>query len=377
MEMDNEKVINFTINEVPFNKMRNVLCYRDYTIKTTRNRSFQKLYVDDGNELDFYKTNGNRGIISVRDTLLHRMKIMLKDANGNTSTVHFKIKGSKPKVKVLSNKKGFKPYRHTIYDNTLMFMGKKAENNGYFANIHVNHMTYELSSSYYVNAYSVYLWDLRAGVPDSIELCGETIYPGLEMIIPSESEFEYFKEEFDLHFFTKTLFDTLYLRTDYIDELESDKEFFEISEDIYPLKRNLKITLKPKLSYEPKEKFAAYYTTDHKDYSFQGGKWIDNRYELLTRTLGKYTLLPDTVPPEIKVIKQNRDQFRCYITDEMSGIQDYELLINDEWVLMNYDPKNNYIWSEKLDKSKPFSGNLELKVRDNVNNEKVYRTTIK
>ncbi len=376
LEMDDDKVIDFTINEVPFNKTRNVLCYKDYAIKASRNKSFQKLYVDDGNELDFYKTNGNRGIISIRDTLFHNMKITLKDANGNTSILRFKIRGSKPKVAVLSDKKGFKPYRHVVLDNTLMFMGKKAEHNGYFANIHVNHDTHELSSSYYVNDYSVYLWDLRSGTPDSIELCGEMIYPGLEMIIPSESEFEYFKPEFDLHFFTKTLFDTLYLKTDYIDELESDKEFFEISEDIYPLKRNLKITLKPRLNYEPKEKYAAYYTTDHKDYSFQGGKWIDNQYEFLTRTLGKYTLLPDTVPPEIKIIKQNSDHFTCYITDETSGIQDYELKINDQWVLMNYDPKNNYIWSEKLDKSKPFSGNLELKVRDNVNNENIYRTTI-
>jgi hypothetical protein len=51
--------------------------------------------------------------------------------------------------------------------------------------------------------------------------------------------------------------------------------------------------------------------------------------------------------------------------------------VNGEWVLMNHDPKNNYLWSEKLEKSKPFAGNLELKVRDNVNNEKIYQTTLK
>jgi hypothetical protein len=42
----------------------------------------------------------------------------------------------------------------------------------------------------------------------------------------------------------------------------------------------------------------------------------------------------------------------------MSGIKDYELKVNGEWVLMNHDPKNNYLWSEKLEKSKPFVGNL-------------------
>ena len=139
----------------------------------------------------------------------------------------------------------------------------------------------------------------------------------------------------------------------------------------------MKVSLKPRLQYQQKDKISAYYTRDLKNFSYQGGEWKNERFEFLTRTLGKYTLLPDTVPPKIRVIEQNKDQFRCYISDNMSGIRDYELKVNGEWVLMNYDPKNNYIWSEKLEKSKPFSGILELKVRDNVNNEKIYQTTIK
>jgi len=139
----------------------------------------------------------------------------------------------------------------------------------------------------------------------------------------------------------------------------------------------MKVSLKPKLAYENKDKISAYYTTDLKNFSFQGGSWKNDRFEFLTRTLGKYSLLPDTIPPKIKVVQQNSDHFRCYITDQMSGIKNYELKINGKWVLMNYDPKRNYIWSEKLEDSLPFTGNLELKVRDNVNNEKIYQTTLK
>jgi hypothetical protein len=154
--------------------------------------------------------------------------------------------------------------------------------------------------SYYVNDYSVYLWDLRTGIPDSIELCGEKIYPKLEMTVPSNAEFRYFKNEFDLHFYSKTLFDTLYLKTDYIDELVDNREIFEISEDIYPLKKNMKVSLKPKLQYQHKDKISAYYTTDLKNFSHQGGAWKNDRFEFYTRTLGKYTLLPDTVAPKIQ-----------------------------------------------------------------------------
>ena len=377
MLMDGRQIIDITINKVPFSKTRQVLSYRDYGIKAKENKSFQKLFVDDGNDMDIYETNVNKGIISIKDTLVHDFKITLKDAHGNTSVVKFKAKGMKPQVTAIKNSKYFKPFRYLVVDNTLVFMGKKAENNGFFANVFANRMNYELSSSYYVNDYSVYLWDLRTGMPDSIEMCGEMIYPGLEMIVPSESEFKYYKSEFDLHFYTKTLFDTLYLKTDYMDELANDKEFFEISEDIYPLKKNMKITLKPKFTYKHKDKVSAYYTTDLKNFNFQGGNWVKDKFELMTRTLGKYTLLADTVPPKIKVVQQNRDHFRCYISDNLSGIKNYELYINDRWVLMNYDPKRNYIWSEKLDKSVPFTGNIKLKVRDNVNNEEIYTTTIK
>ncbi len=377
MEMDDQQIIDITIDKIPFSKTRQILCYRDYEIKVKENKSFQKLYIDDGNEMNIYKTGPSKGIISIRDTLIHNIRITLMDANKNKSVVNLKLKGSYPEVSAVKNSKSFKPIRQKILDNTLVFMNKKAEHNGYFAHVYTNRMSYELSSSYYVNDYSVYLWDLRSGIPDSIELCGEMIYPEIEMAVPSETEFKYFTSEIDLHFYSKTLFDTLYLKTDYIDELANDKEFFEISEDIYPLKKNMKITLKPKLTYANKEKISAYYTTDLKNFSYQGGAWVNDNFEITTRTLGKYTLLEDTIPPKIKVVQQNRDYFRCYITDKMAGIKDYELFVDGNWVLMNYDPKRNYIWAEKLDKSKPFSGNLELKVRDNVNNEKVYSTTLK
>ena len=244
MTLDEKEVIDITINKIPFSKNRNILCYRDYAIKSQENKSFQKLYVDDGNELNIYDTDENRGIISIKDTSIHHIRITLKDAHGNRSVVRLKVKGCEPKVTAIKNDKDFKPFRHVVIDNTLVFMGKKAKHNGFFANVYANRMNYELSSSYYVNDYSIYLWDLRTGTPDSIELCGDMIYPGLEMIVPSESEFKYFKSEFNLHFYTKTLFDTLYLTTDYMDELDNEKEFFEISKDIYPLKKNLKPSCK-------------------------------------------------------------------------------------------------------------------------------------
>ena len=183
---DEQQVIDITIDKMPFDITRQVLCYRDYGLKSMENKTFQKLYIDDGNDLKFYTTDDNKGIISITDSLIHQVEIQLKDAYGNTSLVKFKLKGAQPKVTAIKNDANFKPTRQLVLNNTFIFMGKKAENNGFFAHIYANRMNYELSSSYYVNDYSVYLWDLRTGLPDSIELCGEMIYPGLEMVVPSE-----------------------------------------------------------------------------------------------------------------------------------------------------------------------------------------------
>ena len=375
--VDGKPALEINIDKIPFSKTREILCFRDYKVKMQENKSFQKLFIDDGNTLGIYKTYGNKGIISIKDTLLHDVAITLRDAYGNASEVHFRLKGARPRVTAVEDDPDFKPFRHYVLDNTLIFMGMKAETNGYFANIYADRVHYELPPEYYVNDYSVYLWDLRNGLPDSIELCGDRIYPALEVAVPSGKEFKYFHDRFTLHFFRNTLFDTLYLKTDYIDELDPDREYFEISEDIYPLRKNMEIVLKPMLDYPLKEKTSAYYTTDLKNFGYQGGAWKNDDFQFATRTLGKYTLLADTVPPKIRVVQQNRDRFRCYITDDLSGIKDFELHIGGEWVLMHYDPKRNYLRTEKLDKSKPFIGDLELKVRDNVNNEKIYTTTIK
>jgi hypothetical protein len=45
-------------------------------------------------------------------------------------------------------------------------------------------------------------------------------------------------------------------------------------------------------------------------------------------------------------------------------------------VLMHYDYKTQMIWSEKLDPTKPFVGEVRVVVTDNAGNQKVYTSKI-
>ena len=83
--------------------------------------------------------------------------------------------------------------------------------------------------------------------------------------------------------------------------------------------------------------------------------------------------MKDDKKPSVRLIssKNNRVSFR--IKDDLSGIKSFKAKINGQWLLMHYEPKRNYIWSERLDKNKPLEGEFELIVADNAGNESIYK----
>ena len=96
-----------------------------------------------------------------------------------------------------------------------------------------------------------------------------------------------------------------------------------------------------------------------------------------TRNLGTYTLAKDTVAPTIRTKNFKEKQWlnnykylSVYIADDLSGINTYSATLNGEWVLMEYEPKNNtltYNFDDKiLDKKQCV---LKVTVTDNVGNE--------
>ncbi|HBH21853.1 MAG TPA: M23 family peptidase [Cytophagales bacterium] len=376
MTVDDTIVTDILINEIPFSKNRNLLVYRDHKMRVRKRRNYQKMYVEDGNTLNIFQKSIDKGILHINDTLDHKVRIDLTDAYGNTRQVNFVLRGAKPTNQFFGKTDIFEPNRYEVYENTLMFMAKRNEGNGYFAEVFANRLKYDLNTAYQVDGYAVYLWDLTIGIPDSIQVCGVTLKPGIEMMVPSETEFSYYQPHMDIQFFKTTLFDTLYLKTDYIDELESDREYFEIGDQEVPLRKNIKVKLKPKKDYPDKTRTRVYSAYNHRSFSYTGGDWQGDQITFYTRDLGAYTLLTDSVAPTIRMVANNRNNIMAYIKDELSGIKDFEVRIDGEWVLMNYDYKRNLIWSEKRNEETPFKGEMVIKVRDQVNNTKTYSTTI-
>ncbi len=112
-----------------------------------------------------------------------------------------------------------------------------------------------------------------------------------------------------------------------------------------------------------------------------GGEWDGEKLNVRTRKFGKYVIVIDTVNPEIKPlnIHDNKNMtglsdIRFRITDDFSGIKSYTGIIDGEWALFEYDPKNDLL-VYRFDKdriTKKKQHDLELTIIDDRDNIAVY-----
>ncbi len=367
--LNDKKIFTQNIETFAFYEGRNILVHSNYQEMVRTGKRYNKLYVDHGNELSFYQSI-NRGIINITDNADHKVKINLFDPFNNISNVQFTLTG-----KTASNIKKEEPAQKNGYEisnNTLQIYNSALPEQTKLVKLFSNRMAMELSPSYSVKNTDVYLWDLRFGLPDSLDLCGEMIRFNLKSLIPVKTELNYFHPAVNILFKQRSLFDTLYLKVNHT--FTENQEFFKVNEDNIPLREYVNLTLRPIIDYPDKKGTSVYSINKKGNPVFIGGIWKDNDIEFRTRNFGEFTLLSDSIPPTIKVIKASNTECRFQIKDDLSGLKSFRATIGGQWLLMNYDHKKNLIWSEKSDNTIPFKGDFELVVVDNAGNETIFTT---
>ncbi|MBL3655995.1 M23 family metallopeptidase [Fulvivirga sediminis] len=376
LDVDNNLVFKQDITTFNFGEQRNILKHMDYKeLKDTGHR-YHKLFVDDGNELQFYTTNAHQGKLNFNSLAEHPAKILMKDSYGNESKITFSLKS------IPTAPEEIKMYGHeqsSIYlqENTLVI---KADINN--SELPATVSLYlpekkEITPDYTINGnVGVYLWDMRKGLPFSVDINGKNTQMNYKDMIPPSSSYKYYSELIDISFTQADLFDTLYLQTDYQYDSVANKEYFFIGDTDVPLRSYIGVTLKPQIPYKEADKYAVYLLNERGAAYYKGGDWNYDKISFSTRDFGRFTILKDINPPSIVPVKVTRNELRFKIYDDRAGIKEFKCSVDGSWVLMNYDYKTNLIWSEKLDPKKPFTGEVKLVVTDNSNNEKVYTTKI-
>lgn len=133
---------------------------------------------------------------------------------------------------------------------------------------------------------------------------------------------------------------------------------------------------------KPDEKWAghkglyiAYFDGDGKISSLGGKLCNDGYVETTTRSLGRYALKIDSIAPSIKIqnFKENdtitsSSTLKVKISDDMTGVDSYNMYANDAWILGKYDAKNNLLYHEIDSHMKKGNNCIKVVVKDAVGN---------
>lgn len=153
--LNNELIINETINHISFSDAGYVKSHMDYEEKIKSKKSIHKLFIDPNNKLNIYSEVKNRGIFNINEDSIYKVKIIASDSYNNTSELNFTFIGEKPQ-KLLTISDSLPEYimtwnkSNTFTDdeikivipegalyNSLDFEYSKTETtNGYYSNIH-------------------------------------------------------------------------------------------------------------------------------------------------------------------------------------------------------------------------------------------------
>jgi len=174
-----------------------------------------------------------------------------------------------------------------------------------------------------------------------------------------------------------TLFKDTWMKTGARDPKECCSRCYRFGEFTQAVFKLFKVRIKPDEKWaKSKQLYIAYFDANGKVSSL-GGKMTDDGFiEAKTRNLGEYALKIDSIPPVIKSLnfKENdtitsSKTLKCKISDDMTGIDSYDIYANDKWLLGQYDAKNDLLYYEVDSHMKAGKNTVMIVVKDAVGNK--------
>ena len=155
-----------------------------------------------------------------------------------------------------------------------------------------------------------------------------------------------------VYFPADALYEDLYLQYGELPDASDGRlsSTVQLHNPLTPLHRPVHITLTPNRTPADSLKGHVYLGSCSEDgrYSSQGGEWTDDgRFTTTVHSFGDYALFLDTTPPTVQInsFPTNLSRYKGFsvlIEDDVSGGGlDYRGTVDGEWVLLEYDAKND------------------------------------
>ncbi|MBE0639502.1 MAG: M23 family metallopeptidase [Bacteroidales bacterium] len=311
--IDSVLVYSHVMNEFSFDETRYMQSLIDYPYFVRNKHKIQQTRILPNNPLSIYEKVKNKGVFNFNHSKLYRIQFVVGDFHGNESILTFHVKGDPFKGEI-------KPPDQSDY---LMYWGES----------------------------------------------NQFEQDGLLLEIPE-----------------KALYDTIHFQFKTSPPIKKGySPLYHLHNKYTPLHKFCDLYIKPeKFRPELKEKLLIV-RVDPADNSLTaiGGSWDDDYITAKIRDFGNYTVVADTLKPTITPVNiQNgknisaQSNIRITIKDDLAGIESYRATMNGNWILMEWDPKNNLLEYKIDEHTKKGKNQFRLSVKDTRGNERVYETSL-
>lgn len=311
MFVDSQLVFSQKLEKLDFRTNRYMNGHTDYRMLLKAKRNYHRTHLLPNNDLEIYELALNDGMFDLKPGDKHQVKFELKDYDGNTSEANMILQGMAPITKAADT--NFTQMIYWATENTF-----------------------------------------RTG--------------DLTIYFPPKSIYEDLK-------FKYRMSDTITGGLTPVHRVHNN--------DI-PVQEEITVKIKtPELPEKIADK-ALIVTTGAGGYKkpWPGCKYRDGWISTRVNMFGSFTVVVDTIAPWIKPVSfYNRKKltWQKYISfsigDKLSGIDDFDLYIDDEWVLSEYEPKNSRLKHRINPATKPGEHKLKLVISDERGNKKEYNAT--
>jgi hypothetical protein len=311
--VDSAKVFGFRADQFSFDESRFINSFIDYAFLIKHKSRLIRSDIDPLNKLSLYDERQNMGVFYVSDTATHLAFYKVTDHFGNISYLNFTIEGSST-IK--------SPKENTSLSDRNHFV--KAD-----------------------QAVRLELKDVVVRIP------AEAFYRDQNLLFDSRSNVAYLSD------------------------------IITLGENTIPVHKAIELSIKVRPGHISASKMLIALLEKGKSPQFAGNGLKEGFVTASIRTLGEYALMADTIAPTIKPLNfksgtpiGSLKQIRISIQDDFSGIATYQPSLNGQWLLMDYDAKNNllvYDFDERLQKG---VNSFELKVTDKSGNVTVFKSKL-
>jgi len=375
MTVNGQPFYQHVIDAIPFpTGTRQVANFLDFLYQHTQGRTLQKLWVDDGNDLALYATGPSKGRLNVEVGKTYRIDVTLADSYNNQTALHLVLRGERPAYFRTRGPARRPALRFEVERNLLKAVATDNGPDSVSANLTLlrGNRRLEIRPSYTQNGESVFLYDLRAGLPDSLRFGAITKKFDRQVLIPAGRETSYATAHLNLVFGPETLFDNLYLSTAFRPEA-TGSGFWTVGSPLQPLYHSAALTLKPAAPPADPARTAIYSATLAGGKAYVGGQWDDRgQITALIKQFASYRILTDTIAPRGSLVGRPGGQLLFRVGDDMSGLSSYRLLVGGRFRLLRFEHKNSTLFTVARDTLGPrLRGPAELRLTDQAGNERV------